>query len=121
MGLPGNIIDPLGNDQLFDRNSGTKLGHGDGGPGESEYGIRVRFREGNPVSIIYDDTNKDQYTYNTDSQPLSYTDANGSEGAIYHESNTRTDAIGAEADGTLPEASSLSVRKSELCEVWNDV
>ena len=29
------------------------------------------------TSILYEDANSEQYTYNSDSEPLTYTDANG--------------------------------------------
>ena len=75
LGLPGNIIDPLGNDQLFDRNSnGLATVTVDQVNRNTQYGYDSK---GNVVSIIYEDTNEENYTYNSDAEPLTYTNADG--------------------------------------------
>ncbi len=73
LGLPGNIIDPLGNDQLFDRNSnGLPTVTVDQVNRNVQYGYDSK---GNVVSIIYEDANEENYTYNSDAEPLTYTNA----------------------------------------------
>ena len=75
LGLPGNIIDPLGNDQLFDRNSnGLPTVTVDQVNRNVQYGYDSK---GDVVSIIYEDTNEENYTYNSDAEPLTYTNADG--------------------------------------------
>jgi RHS repeat-associated protein len=75
MGLSGNVIDPLGNDQLFDRNSnGLPTVTVDQVNRNTQFNYDSK---GNVTSIVYEDLNTESYTYNTDSQPLTHTDANG--------------------------------------------
>ena len=75
LGMPGNIIDPLGNDQLFDRNSnGLPTVTVDQVNRNVQYGYDSK---GNVVSIIYEDTNEENYTYNGDAEPLTFTNADG--------------------------------------------
>ena len=75
MGLPGNVIDPFGNDQLFDRNSnGLATVVVDQVNRNTQYAYDAK---GNAVSMIYEDLNEDDFTYNSDSQPLTHADANG--------------------------------------------
>ena len=75
MGLPGNVIDPIGNVQLFDRNSnGLATITVDQVNRNTQYSYDSK---GNVTSIQYEDGNSEQFTYNSDSQPLTHTDANG--------------------------------------------
>ena len=70
---PGNIID-AGNDQLFDRNSnGLATVTVDQVNRNTQYGYDSK---GDVVSIIYEDTNEENYTYNGDAEPLTFTNAN---------------------------------------------
>ena len=75
LGQAGNIIDPLGNVQLYDRNSnGLATVAIDQVNRNTQYNYDSK---GNVTSIVYEDLNTESYTYNSDSQPLTYTDANG--------------------------------------------
>ncbi len=66
MGLAGNIIDPLGNVQLFDQNSnGLPTVAVDQVNRNTQYGYDSK---GNVTSIIYEDGNDESYTYNSDSR-----------------------------------------------------
>ncbi len=75
LGQPGNIIDPLGNVQLFDNNSnGLPTITVDQANRNTQYGYDSK---GNVGTIIYEDGNKESYTYNSDSEPLTFTNADG--------------------------------------------
>ena len=86
--LARNIIDPLGNDQLFDRNSnGLATVAVDQVNRNTQYGYDSK---GNVVSIIYEDTNEENYTYNGDAEPLTYTNANGNTTSYTYSSGNLT-------------------------------
>ena len=70
MGQAGNIIDPLGNVQLFDNNSnGLATVAVDQVNRNTQYNYDSK---GNVTSIVYEDNNFESYTYNSDSEPLTY-------------------------------------------------
>jgi RHS repeat-associated protein len=75
LGQAGNIIDPLGNVQLFDRNSnGLATIAVDQVNRNTQYNHDSK---GNVTSIVYEDGNSESYTFNSDSQPLTFTNADG--------------------------------------------
>ena len=73
MGLPGNVIDPLGDVQLFDRNS-----NGLATVAVDQVNRNTQFTydsKGNITETLFEDGNSESATYNGDSQPLTITNA----------------------------------------------
>jgi RHS repeat-associated protein len=74
-GLPGNAIDPLGNVQLYDRNSnGLATIAIDQVNRNTQYHYDS---EANVTEVLFEDTNNQNYTYNGDSEPLTASNENG--------------------------------------------
>ena len=74
LGMAGNVIDALGDDQLYDLNS-----NGLATVAVDQVNRNTQFSydsKGNITSVLYEDGNYQTATYNGDSQPLTTTDAN---------------------------------------------
>ena len=74
LGMGGNVIDALGDVQLYDLNSnGLATVAIDQVNRNTQYSYDSK---GNVTSVMYDDGNYETATFNGDSQPLTTTDAN---------------------------------------------
>ena len=73
MGLAGNIVDPLGNVQLFDRDA-----NGLATVMVDQVNRNTQFTydsKANVTSILYEDGNYELYTFNSNSEPLTFQNA----------------------------------------------
>jgi RHS repeat-associated protein len=73
-GLGGNVIDPIGNVQLYDRDS-----NGLATVAVDQVNRNTQYKydsKGNVTQIIFEDDNTQQYTYNSDSEPVTFTNEN---------------------------------------------
>jgi RHS repeat-associated protein len=88
LGQAGNIIDPLGNVQLFDNNAnGLATIAVDQVNRNTQYNYNS---QGNITSVVYDDGNDETYTYNSDSEPLTFTNADGNTTSYTYSSGNLT-------------------------------